>query len=221
MIDIPIYIISFNRLSCLLQLLDVLGDRRITIIDNASTYPPLLDFLDRTEHKVMRLAENLGHEAPWYLGLTNRETEFAITDPDVLPSENCPSDTLEFCLDVLHAHSDYIKAGPALSLDIPDTYAFANTVISWESKYYCRRLDDFEGVPIYPAPLDTTFAVYRPHVSYSIAPALRIGKPYEWRHLPWYSDSKNLTEEEIFYSARANRNSATWLPNEIGDPQVR
>jgi hypothetical protein len=41
--DVPIFIISFNRVSCLRQLIDWLlshGYRRIFVVDNASTYPP-------------------------------------------------------------------------------------------------------------------------------------------------------------------------------------
>ena len=47
----PIFITTRDRLSSLLQLIDwfqSVGQRDIYLIDNDSSYPPLLDFFERT-----------------------------------------------------------------------------------------------------------------------------------------------------------------------------
>ena len=103
--DIPIIINSFNRLDSLRRLVawcHSAGQRRIIVIDNASTYPPLLEYLREIEAagraSVVHLGANVGHLALWECGLLERlglETEFVYTDPDVIPCESCPLDAVE------------------------------------------------------------------------------------------------------------------------------
>ena len=76
---IPILINSFNRLDCLRGLVDWLrgaGYADIIIIDNASSFPPLLSYLERLERKkratIVRLEANFGHLAIWRHGLLPR-----------------------------------------------------------------------------------------------------------------------------------------------------
>ena len=66
--EIPIIINNFNRLSSLLRLIDALtscGYTRIYILDNASTYPPLLSYYESCPFEVIRLGRNLGFKALW------------------------------------------------------------------------------------------------------------------------------------------------------------
>ena len=54
---------------------------------------------------------------------------------------------------------------------------------------------------MFKAPIDTTFAVYKPYFKGEFIDIqqlyLRTGFPYSVRHLPWYVDNNNLTEEEL------------------------
>ena len=56
--DIPIFVISYNRLTCLKLLVDYLCKhgyvKNIVIIDNASTYAPLLEYLDSVQVKMVK-----------------------------------------------------------------------------------------------------------------------------------------------------------------------
>lgn len=214
--DIPIFIISFNRVTCLRQLLDALGDKDITIVDGGSTYEPLLDFLRTTEHKVIRCARS-DHKIVWSENLIPADKPFIITDPDVVPDDQCPNDYIEVCLDVLNWIPSIVKVGPSLSLDIPEHYAFKDTVMKWESRYYDQTNGERNGVTLHPAPIDTTFALYRQNTPYMQMPAIRLGKPYIWRHLPWYTDSANPTEEDSYYAEHADKKLASWLYNRVGD----
>lgn len=66
--EIPFIINNFNLLTTLIQLTESLTSRvytRIFILDNASTYPPLLDYYQTSPSTVFRLKENLGFKALW------------------------------------------------------------------------------------------------------------------------------------------------------------
>ena len=82
------------------------------------------------------------------------------------------------------------------------------SIIELESKYWQKPLGD----GLFAAPIDTTFALYRPgaHGGYWL-PACRTGEPYLARHLPWYQDSANLSEEEAYYKNKAGKDSY-WAP---------
>ncbi len=82
------------------------GYSRIYILDNDSTYPPLLDFYAafRAEVMVLPLGANVGHTALWDLGILESleiSTPFVYTDPDIVPIDECPGQVLEFYLEVL------------------------------------------------------------------------------------------------------------------------
>lgn len=65
---------------------------------------------------------------------------------------------------------------------------------------------------MFDAPIDTTFAVYRPtFMRFELAvPSIRTGHPYIARHLPWYADMSRPTEEDLFYRARLRRDLNHW-----------
>lgn len=68
----PVIITVRDRLSCLRQLLNWLEgaeQHEIWLCDNASTFPPLVEFLKTTKHNVVYNNFNLGHRAPWLSGL--------------------------------------------------------------------------------------------------------------------------------------------------------
>ena len=101
----PVIITVRDRLSCLKELigwLELAGQNEIWLCDNASTYPPLVEFLRTTKYRVVYNNFNLGHRAPWLSGLVpelGHDRFFIISDPDVVPDKNTPSDftTIAFC----------------------------------------------------------------------------------------------------------------------------
>ena len=40
--------------------------------------------------------------------------------------------------------------------------------------------------------------------------ALRTGLPYVARHVPWYQDPANLTEDDIYYRDHADATISNW-----------
>ncbi len=216
--DVPILINSFNRLACLRELIDWLeraGQRRIFVIDNASTYPPLLAYLDGLARtgtaRVVRLRENAGHLALWRHGLLQRlgiTSEFVYTDPDVVPAESCPADVVGFLQSVLAADDRIAVAGLGLRLDdLPDSYRFKQQAIGWERQFWLAPA----GPGLFHASIDTTFALYRPGSGHCLAkPGIRTGWPRVAAHRSWYVDDSSPSDEDRFYRAAAAPGTSHW-----------
>ncbi len=202
---IPIFINNYNRLTTTKLLINALRNRgysNIHILDNKSTYPPLLEFYKTTNCKVHYLKKNYGSKAYWKsnLWLKYLNSYFVYTDSDVVPLDSCPDNILEYFYTILKKYPKAHKVGFSLKInDLPSSFKNKDKVIEWESKYFSKEIES----NLYIAPIDTTFAFYRPFSKagkrdYSTL-VFRTGVPYQARHLPWYIDSNNLDKEETYY----------------------
>lgn len=203
--SIPIIINNFNQYEYLLKLIKALEDRgyhNIHILDNASTYPPLLQYYKECPYTVHHLGANLGYMALWKSGLFKefRNQYFVYTDPDVVPVAECPADFMEYFYRILQKHPLSPKVGFSLKIDdIPNHYPLREKVIAYENKYWEKEISP----GIFSAPLDTTFALHRPfttHTNYPEDRMYRTGFPYQLRHLPWYVDPDHMTDNERYYA---------------------
>jgi hypothetical protein len=215
MVQYPIFINCRDRLTCTSELvswLEKAGYERIILIDNGSTYEPLLSWYETIDHEIFYVNDNAGQHAPWRIGLIDKYASgeyYVVTDPDIIPIEECPYDAIDYFRSVLDRFSDRTKAGFNLKIDdIPDHFKFKNEVINHEKKYI-----DWEKTPdenFIFAPIDTTFALYRPGATPDISYSCRTKYPYVARHYPWYLDSNNPGEEEEFYIANASSTINSW-----------
>lgn len=204
--EIPIIINNFNRLDYLKTLLKGLEKRGYTnifILDNQSTYEPLLEFYKTTKHEVVFLKENYGFRALWRSGLYKKfmGNFFVYTDPDLEIIDECPDNFLDFFRTKLLQNKFALKVGFSLKIDdIPDWYPLKQKVLDWEGPHYAKPTKDGE---LLKAPIDTTFALYRPftfkHIRSEHAQIFRAPFPYQMKHLPWYVDPKNLSDEDRYY----------------------
>lgn len=211
--EVPIIVICHNLLSdlrLLVEWLETAGHEQIILLDNTSTYPPLLDYLASSPHQVVRLPENLGHGSPWSSGLIHnlpRSLPYVVTDPDILPDPACPLDAVEYFQDLLLRHDAFDKAGFGLHLDdIPEWYPHREAVRHWESPYWENELAD----GVFTAHIDTTFAVCRPRTPYKVTESLRTGSPYVARHLPWYRNPAEPDDETAFFFDRRRDDIGYW-----------
>lgn len=209
----PVIINVRDRLSALLDLvawLEKMGQEEIWLCDNASTFPPMVEFLHSTKHHVVFNEINLGHRGPWLSGLVTQlglEHHFVVTDPDVVPVEECPDDVFQVFHETLNRYPEVDKVGFSLRLDdLPDCYAHRDDVILWESQFW--RNTHPSG--FFVAEIDTTFAMYRPGEGHQNDRALRSKPPYVARHTPWYQDSSNPTEEQTYYVQHADSLIINW-----------
>ena len=213
---VPIVINSYNRVAYLerqVAALRELGYENLYVIDNASTYEPLLDYYERENLRVFYLDANVGYLSLWKTSVRKEflSNYYVYTDPDILPAEECPDDFVRHFGEVLDRYPDAAKAGFGLKInDLPDSYAERDGVVAHEQKFWQRRI----APGLFQAPIDTTLALYRPSVSGGWwLPAVRTDAPYIARHLPWYADSANPSEEDVFYRGSAEQ-LTHWTGNE-------
>lgn len=214
--DIPIFINNFNNLDRgfrrLLTWLRDAGYGNVTVIDNASTWPSLLEFYTQSpEPMVVHAGANLGPYALWTLGLVPQSTPFVVTDPDVVPSVTCPYDLVGRLLEALETlPASPCKVGPSIRVDnLPDHYKHKREVVAWEQQFWQRPVD---GLGAYESLIDTTFALY---LAGSVPwPAegthYRLAPPYCVEHVPWYEDSDKSNSEREYYQANARRDFIHW-----------
>jgi len=204
--QIPIIINNRNRLEYLIQLISALESRgynNIYIIDNNSSYPPLLEFYNSCKYEIFRLKENVGHLAMWETDIYKRfiRDYYVYTDSDVVPIEECPEDFLDVFWRTLKSNPRVQKVGFSLKIDdLPDSFRNKHEVIAWESQFYQKEI----GEKFYEALIDTTFALYRPFMRAGKGGLMyRTAAPYQAYHMPWYVDSSNLSAEENYYVKHA------------------
>jgi hypothetical protein len=214
----PVIITVRDRLSCLQRLLswlDEAGQKNIWLCDNGSSYPPLVEFLNATNHHVVFNKFNLGHRAPWLSGLVpqlGNEKYFIVSDPDVVPDENTPSDVFEIFEHMLHSNPKIDKVGFSLRIDeLPDHFIHKSDVITWETQFW----QEVYWPGFYKAPIDTTFAMYRPGLGHQNGNSLRSAPPYTARHLPWYQDFANLSEEDEYYVKHSDHLITNWNTDKL------
>lgn len=221
--SIPIIIISFNQLFYLKQLIDFLKKHKyenIVIIDNNSTYQPLLDYFKQIESSVTlhRLNMNYGHLVFWKNKALFEEYSkgyYVVTDADIVPIFECPDDFLMNFKKILDKDFRITKVGFSLKIDdIPESNNNKGKILDWESKFY--KIRNKEGNFI--ADIDTTFALYRPNYKLNESDfycAYRTQIPYVAQHGGWYLDNEHLTEEQKFFFAHCNE-SSSWRINKEG-----
>jgi len=212
--DVPVVVNSFNRHSSLRRLVTWLrrsGYRDLVVVDNASSFKPLLRYLLELERtpgvRVLRLDQNHGHTALWkadVLGELGIESEYVYSDPDIVPAPSCPPDVVKVLQELLLAEPVLFKAGLGLRLDdLPRLHRHRRAVLAWETKHWLRPA----APGLFVAPIDTTFALYRPGSERGVDElAVRTGPPYVAAHESWYSTGLLLAREDRNYARLAARN---------------
>lgn len=215
---IPILIPVFNSVTYLKSMVSQLrryGFEEIIAIDNASTFPPLLDYLSQSspDLSVIRLEENKG---PHNLFLDPKNLlalpdHFCITDPDLELNPSLPDD---FIYELISLTEKYRVGKAGLALDISDWSKMRHDkfrigaadyqIWEWEAQFWKDPIGfTSTGDEVYSASVDTTFAVYNKRFfdPTEHLKGVRVGGKYTCRHLPWYKDRIVPPEEEAFYRA--------------------
>ena len=214
----PIIVTSFNRLSYLEQVISSLETRKfenIIILDNHSTFPPLIEYLESSPHTVVRLDRNYGHLALWDAGRLDKiinKGRYILTDSDVILDPACPEDICDALDELLNNDLSVAKVGPSLRIDdIPACYKHRDEVMRHESQFWGDHVMRPDGH--FKAAIDTTFALYRPNLHPSEKRwwnAVRTAFPYQALHLPWYANSELPSDEDLFYRETLIPESSHW-----------
>jgi hypothetical protein len=235
--SVPAFIITRDRVSyaqqCFAALARCPGVGHIRILDHGSTYLPMMQWLSGVNGHPARIDKDpeTGALSRWsgvsYIGdarprdaWTNGSItdyvvpgeRFLLTDCDVVAPEE-PG-----WVEHLHALLDHdprlVKAGCGLRVDdIPDEFEHAIRVVDWEAKYRSiPTMRRFGETWYHEASVDTTLALYRSaYEPFALDPSARTWRDFQARHLSWYEDSANPTEEQLYYREHALPGSSHWL----------
>ena len=120
--SVPVYVNVFNRLTLTRKLCEQIAalDGAVPIIiDNNSTWEPLVDWYQHCPFEVIRLTDNYGHHAPWRAGITARPNNglYCVTDCD-LDLQGVPADLMDVLRHPLTSwNNPPVKSGVALRID--------------------------------------------------------------------------------------------------------
>lgn len=174
----------------------------IIILDNGSTYQPLLDWYEEVDVTVIKI-QNMGHSAPWDSGLVERLNSeyYVVTDSD-LDISMTPKDCISESINVLKNFPEYGKVGLSFIYeDVPENSPYYHHIQTYEKE---RQLKSFRKENhLVDVGIDTTFAVYNIK-KYFIGGASLIN--HRAKHIPWYFtvEERNTNEEFSNYLKTAN-----------------
>lgn len=164
-----------------LKTFDNVGE--IIILDNESTYEPLLDWY-KTNPCTIIYSKNLGQGAAWTLDLPNKLgfEYYVVTDPD-LDLSKTPKDSLIRLKEKLETHIEYSKIGLSLyNWEVPEDSPYYHFLKTWGMDNWCEETI-VDGL-LTKHLVDTTFAMYHinrhPHGN-----SCATNSPYSVRHIPW------------------------------------
>ena len=207
MINYPIILTNINRLTTCKKMVEDLfklnSNAQIYIIDNASTYPPLLEWYSQVKNDIT-IIKNPTNSGPWsffYSGhYTNINSEWYIySDADLELNPDMPYNWQEIMMDYTLKYDR--KASLALRIDdIPDYYPFKDLVKDHQN--ICWYLTDEPDV--YKAVTDMTFTMDQKIKGHRYE-SIRLGGKFMTKHVPWYIDFNNISEEEKYYIENINR----------------
>jgi SAM-dependent methyltransferase len=212
--EIPVFIVNRNRYAALRRMVEWLkdcGSENICILDNGSSYPPLLEWYGRLPDgvRLLRFEANMG---PWVFWRQNLHRmlglPYVMTDSDLVPADFCPPDLIARLQQTLCQFPDALKVGPSLQIDnLPSGYRQAQTVFKWESQFWERPI----APGLFSAPIDTTFALYSPNADFSSDMRnIRLGYPCTLEHTPWLVDDSFLSPEENYYRTHTSSEYSHW-----------
>lgn len=225
---IPIFILSFERLSVLKQSIDsyrrLLPEPVIVIHDTGSTYEPLLDYYEELKRegaqiylnrKPVTTAADLNAIADTISDYfsSRPHSEYVVTDPDVAFTDECLSDALDFFSHMLATSPQTDVVGPMLRIDdIPDYYPLKSAVIQRHTRQFYHKVPhtvEWRGriIGYQHAYIDSTFGLFRAGFPYRrpLPNGIRVYAPYWAHHLDWYLDPNDLTQDQQLYLQKASR----------------
>lgn len=205
------FIINRNRYSCakaMVEYLRQIPEINPIIIDNDSTYEPLLDWYATKPCEIDFVGKNSGEAVLWVTDRINyynlADGNYIVTDPDLDLSE-VPLDVVDVLRRGLVLHQWADKCGLGLRIDnIPESVLKAEIVNHEQANWRDPLGDNY-----YRAAIDTTLALYRSRI-HSFE-CVRTGMPYAAKHIDWYyTDYNSLPEDYIYYLNSIGNEHSHW-----------
>lgn len=178
----------------------------IIIVDNGSTYPPLLDWYETKPCTVLKYP-NIGHGAPWSTGTVSKlgVKYYVVTDSD-LGLDDTPDDTLDVLYDKLEHYPAIKKLGLGLeSESVVSGMAFYTGLAVYERERWMNSVI-VDGIYV-DVCIDTTFALYcEPKSGFGGG---SLNWPYMAKHYPYHYtlEAVQSDPEFLYYLQHANASS--------------
>jgi hypothetical protein len=221
---IPIVIICWNTLTFIRNLINQLKSypNPIILLDNKSTYTPLLDYYKeikaelKDKIEIRFLDTNYGSNV--YLELKNTLPKvFILSDPDIELNKNMPQNFAEILYTLSNKYKVY-KVGAALNINDKDQFVRCaqkgNPLYEYQLRYWKDRIPN-KDYELYKAAVDTTFCLinskYKIKNINPVEPAIRIAGDFTVKHLPWYKNFLNDIPEDELYMYLNNNKSSTFV----------
>jgi hypothetical protein len=208
MINYPIILTNLNRLSTCKKMVEDLfklnPNAVIHIIDNASTYPPLLEWYDQIK-KDVNIIKNPTNLGPWSFFYSNHYQNinsdwYIYSDADLELNPEMPYNWQEIMKEYILKYDR--KSSLALRIDdIPDHYPFKDKIKDHQSVCWYPT----DEADVYKAITDMTFTMDRKDKGYRYE-SMRLAGKFLTKHVPWYIDFDNIEDEEKYYLENMNRN---------------
>ena len=238
-VDIPVVVVARNNptmIRLLVQQLRDCFDARVIVLDDASDFPPMLEYLSSLasdERVSVVRAESAGGPHSWFRSplhpaLLALPRFFAYTDADLRLGSDLPRNFL-CVLAHLSQRLNVPKVG--LALDLSDAermwpqadFYGAHSVWGWENNFWGASVEvpgwpGFGAQRVFRAAVDTTFAVYDKALlscsndEYPSQPcftaknAVRVAGSFSAKHRPWYPAALAVLPQEELYAMFAPPN---------------
>ena len=206
------FVLMFNRLTWALPLIEKLAEKcDVILIDNGSTYQPLLDWYKTCPYQLMQMGNDRVSNLKSVLN-TFKPDRYILTDHD-LDISSVPENWLLQLEKGLNLYPNASKCGLSLELmDLP-VNRFTERVFDHECRFWMHRDKYF-----YHADVATTLALHDAgrHEA-GMRNGIRSARPYTARHLPWYMNRDTImeSEEELYYIAHATNYGWSNVAREI------
>lgn len=174
---------------------DSIGD--IIIVDNQSTYKPLLDWY-KTKPCDIIYSDFNGQSSPWDMNIPERMgyDYYVVSDPDLDLSET-PKDCLIHLKNKLESHNEYDRIGLSLSnYIVAENSPYAPHLQTWYDN--CWKPESIKDDLFTEQAFDTTFGIYHIERHFS-GKSCCTNKPYSAKHIPW-----EITYEELYSLKTSN-----------------
>lgn len=234
------FIMNWNWLQWTKDQAEYLSDcgHEVIIVDNGSSYRPLLDWYRTCPYKVISTTGTTlttYNRFVWEMKLPDQFTDnyYIVTDSD-LDLSQVPKDFAGVLIGDIERNDGIIKSGLSLKIDdLPDN-EYAKRYKEGEKNNF--SIQDPYG--FYSTPVDTTLAVYSKERCNNLdrlwrsqgdsVPdsfldnryffrSHRSPSPYMARHLPWYLDINNLTFEQRYHISVAAHGSVAYFRHIYND----
>lgn len=184
----------------------------IFIVDNDSTYEPLLEWYDTNPCEIIKTTNN-GHLSPWIIDLPKKLNSkfYVVTDSD-LDLSITPKDSLPYLKGKLEKYKEYTKIGLSLkNWNVSKNSPYHEFLKNWSMTNW--DIVSIKDGLLRNQQVDTTFAMYDLNKHYR-GLSCATYSPYSANHIPWeftnemIGDMKNKNYEYYYYLKNSNSSSS-------------